>query len=85
MDSHEDLENYYMLIWRIVNSIDVARDLKIIESSAFLDATSKGILEGYDREWPKDTLCTQSTLHTLRDRGLLENIDSKLIKKFGIL
>ena len=85
VDSHEDLENYYMLIWRIVNSIDVARDLKIIESSAFLDATSKGILEGYDREWPKDTLCTQSTLHTLRDRGLLENIDSKLIKKFGIL
>ncbi|WP_181882221.1 menaquinone biosynthesis decarboxylase [Helicobacter aurati] len=85
IDSDEDLQNYYLLIWRIVNSIDIARDLRIIESCAFLDATSKGALENYTREWPKDTLCTEAVIESLQQKGLLEGIDSAFIKQFGIL
>lgn len=85
VDSDNVLTNYYMLLWRVVNSIDVARDLKIISNCAFLDATAKGILEGYDREWPKDTLCLESVLENLRQHGLLEGIDKDFYEKFGII
>ncbi|RDU59962.1 menaquinone biosynthesis decarboxylase [Helicobacter sp. MIT 14-3879] len=85
IDSNEDLQNYYLLIWRIVNSIDTARDLKIIESCAFLDATSKGVLENYTREWPRDTLCTHQVLESLQQKRLLEGIDSEFLEKFGIV
>lgn len=85
VDDDNILTNYYMLVWRIVNSIDVARDLKIINECAFLDATAKGTMEGYDREWPKDTLCTKSTLNRLKEQGLLEGVDEKFYKQFGII
>ena len=85
VDSDNELTNYYMLLWRVVNSIDVARDLKIISNCAFLDATAKGALEGYDREWPKDTLCLESVLESLEQYGLLEGIDKDFYKRFGIL
>ena len=85
VDSNEDLQNYYMLIWRIVNSIDVARDLAILESCAFLDATSKGTIEGYSAEWPRDTLCTLEVLESLKQKGLLEGVDSDFIKRFGLV
>lgn len=85
VDSDNILTNYYMLVWRVVNSIDVARDLKIIKECAFLDATAKGKLEGYDREWPKDTLCSQFILNSLKEQGLLEDIDESFYKQFGIL
>ncbi|MWV61212.1 UbiD family decarboxylase [Helicobacter saguini] len=85
IDSNE-LHNDYMLIWRIVNSIDVSRDLKIIESKcAFLDATSKGALENYNKEYPKDVLCTKEVIESLRAKGLIEDIDSNFLEKFGIL
>lgn len=85
VDSDNELTNYYMLIWRVVNSIDIARDLKIISNCAFLDATAKGALEGYDREWPKDTLCLESTLEGLGKKGLLDDINSDFYNKFGII
>ena len=85
VDSDNILTNYYMLVWRVVNSIDVARDLKIIKECAFLDATAKGALEGYDREWPKDTLCSKAILNNLKEQGLLEDIDESFYKQFGIV
>ncbi|RDU65870.1 menaquinone biosynthesis decarboxylase [Helicobacter didelphidarum] len=116
VDDTNDLENYYMLVWRIVNSIDVQRDLKIISHNtyanlsqsnqknshildskdsisqsshepqvAFLDATAKSNLEGYNREWPKDTNCTESIIVSLKNRGLLDGIDETFFKRFGIL
>lgn len=85
VDEDNELTNYYMLVWRVVNSIDVARDLKIVSNCAFLDATAKGVLEGYNREWPKDTLCLESTIQYLKQKGLLNEIDSSFYKKFGIL
>ncbi|MDD7296778.1 MAG: menaquinone biosynthesis decarboxylase [Helicobacter bilis] len=85
VDSDNILTNYYMLVWRVVNSIDIARDLKIIKECAFLDATAKGELEGYDREWPKDTLCSKAILNNLKEQGLLEDIDESFYKQFGIL
>ena len=40
VDAHKnDLNNPYMLVWRIVNNIDAKRDIKILDSQVFVDAT----------------------------------------------
>ncbi len=85
VDNNNVLSNYYMLIWRVVNSIDISRDLKIINTCAFLDATSKTAIDGYYKEWPKDTLCSKNVLDRLKEKGLLKDIDDEFYKQFGIL
>ena len=84
VDKHNnDLDNPYMLIWRVVNNIDATRDIKL-EPFILIDATNKNHLDGFTREWPGDTLCDEATLVSLRDRGLVE-YDDKLVKKWGLL
>lgn len=68
-----DVENAYMLIWRVVNNIDALRDIFIEEEYFGIDATTKTVLDGYQREWPKDTDCDQEVIQSLIKRGLVEN------------
>ncbi|MDO5045326.1 MAG: menaquinone biosynthesis decarboxylase, partial [Campylobacter sp.] len=77
------LENPYMLVWRVTNNIDALRDIYIKDSVICVDATAKGELEGYTREWPKQTDCTREVVDSLIKRGIVEN-DEKLFKKFEI-
>lgn len=84
VDKHNnDLDNPYMLIWRVVNNIDALRDI-MLEPFILIDATNKNHLDGFTREWPGDTLCDEATLISLRDRGLVD-YDDKLVKKWGLL
>lgn len=83
-DSKIDLRNYYMLIWRITNSIDVSRDFKIENNVVFLDATSKNHLDEYEREWPKETLCSKNIIKLLQEKNLI-NEKEEFFKKFEIL
>lgn len=89
VDSNNILDNYYLLLWRVVNSIDISRDLEFRsvgdKDMIFLDATSKSSLENYTREWPKDVNCTASIIQSLKDKGLLEDINETFLKKYGIL
>ncbi len=78
-----DLNNPYMLIWRVVNNIDVQRDI-VLEPFMAIDGTNKNSHDGYDREWPKDTLCTREVLESLRERGLVE-WDEPFASKWGLL
>lgn len=68
-----DLENLYMLLWRIVNNIDAKRDVVILDSIVFIDATDKDERDGYLREWPKETDCSLETLKHLEKIGLLKD------------
>ena len=72
-DEGNDVSNAYMLIWRVVNNIDALRDIFIEEEYFGIDATNKTLLDGYTREWPKDTDCDKSVIQSLIDRGLIEN------------
>ncbi len=81
--ANNDLENPYMLIWRVVNNIDAQRDV-ILDTFIAIDATNKNELDGYPREWPGDTFCTKEVLDTLGQKGLIK-IDEAFIKKFGLL
>lgn len=79
--ANNDLENLYMCLWRIVNNIDAKRDILVKNNVALIDATQKGELEHFKREWPKDVDCNAKTLEHLLD---LELIDKTLWRKFYI-
>lgn len=80
---NNDINNPYMLLWRVVNNIDALRDIKL-EPFIIIDGTNKNKLDGFDREWPDDTHCTKEVLDSLQKRGLID-IDEEFIKKFGLL
>ncbi|WP_299547352.1 menaquinone biosynthesis decarboxylase [uncultured Helicobacter sp.] len=75
-----DLENLYMLLWRVVNNIDAKRDVVILDSIVFIDATDKDKRDGYLREWPKETDCSLEVLKDLEVKGLLKDFGD--LKKF---
>ncbi len=80
---NNDINNLYMLLWRVVNNIDALRDI-ILEPFIAIDGTNKSSIDGFNREWPDDTHCTKEVLEDLQKRGLID-IDNKFIKKFGLL
>lgn len=83
LDSNNKLENPYMLVWRVVNNIDAKRDIFIKADRVGVDASAKGLVEGYERVWPKQTDCTQSVIEDLILRNILEN-DPEFFNKFEI-
>lgn len=78
-----DVNNPYMLIWRIVNNIDALRDIFIEDEYIGVDATNKNEIDGYTREWPKDTDCDLEVVKRLVERGLIED-NPELLKHFYI-
>ncbi len=79
-----DLQNPYMLTWRIVNNIDAKRDIWVQEGIVFVDASDKGEMDNHHREWPKETDCTPEVIDFLHQKGLLENIDDGFLKFYQI-
>ncbi len=80
---NNDLEDPYMLIWRVVNNMDAQRDVTL-EPFITIDATNKNAYDGFSREWPGDTFCTKEVLDRLQEKGLID-IDEAFVKKFGLL
>lgn len=83
-EESNDLYNPYMLVWRVVNNIDAKRDVLIIKDCIMIDATNKGVVDGFLREWPKETDCSLEVLVSLREKKLLDGIDSAFLKKYHI-
>ncbi|MGG7048189.1 MULTISPECIES: menaquinone biosynthesis decarboxylase [unclassified Campylobacter] len=77
------LENAYMLLWRVVNNIDALRDIFINKTVVGIDATSKSVEDGYEREWPKQTDCSREVVENLIKKGIVKD-DKKLFEKFEI-
>jgi 4-hydroxy-3-polyprenylbenzoate decarboxylase len=81
--ANNDIEDPYMLIWRVVNNMDAGRDV-ILKPFIAIDATNKSEVDGFNREWPGDTFCTKSVLDDLQAKGLID-IDEAFVRKFGLL
>ncbi|MDR3346908.1 MAG: menaquinone biosynthesis decarboxylase [Campylobacteraceae bacterium] len=79
----DDIENLYMLIWKVTNNIDAKRDLFLEDEFFGLDATVKGKMDCYEREWPNVVNCDKNVLDSLRKRGLID-ISDEVLKKFWI-
>jgi len=80
-DFKNDLDNEYMLVWRVTNNIDANRDIYIDNHLIVVDATTKNELDGYTREWPDDVECTPKVLEELKQKGVID-IDDDFVKKF---
>jgi len=80
---NNDIEDPYMLIWRVVNNIDAGRDV-MLDDMIVIDATNKSEVDGFKREWPGDTFCTKEVLERLQEKGLI-TIDDAFIRRFGLL
>ena len=74
-----DLDNPYMLIWRVTNNIDSNRDLYIEANTLCLDGTNKNSFDNFSRRWSGDVNCTKSVIDSLRERKILD-IDDEFIK-----
>jgi 4-hydroxy-3-polyprenylbenzoate decarboxylase len=83
-NAKNDLNNSYMLLWRVVNNIDSKRDVVIDENLILIDATDKNSLDNFPRRWPDDVTCTKEVIESLQSRGLID-IDEEFISKFGLL
>ncbi len=80
---NNDLENPYLLLWRVVNNIDAQRDI-LLDPFIGVDATNKNSLDGYVREWPGDTHCDPEVLDRLKEKGLIV-ADDEAIRRWGLL
>ncbi|RDU69838.1 menaquinone biosynthesis decarboxylase [Helicobacter cholecystus] len=84
LDAHKnDLDNPYMIVWRVANNIDAKRDIVILENLVCIDATDKGECDGYTREWPLETDCNSEVISSLRERGLLD-VNDEFLHHFHI-
>ena len=79
-----NLNNPYMLIWRVVNNIDAQRDIYFDKELIGVDGTNKNKLDNYHREWPNDTNCDKEVIDNLRKRGLID-VSDEFLEKFQIL
>jgi len=82
-EEKNDVENPYMLVWRVTNNIDVQRDLFISGLMVGLDGTNKTSLDGFTREWPDDVDCTVSVVESLKDRSIWD-LEDDIYKKFQL-
>ena len=75
--NQNDVNNPYMLIWRITNNIDASRDI-FIDEIVGIDGTNKSKIDGFTREWPDDVNCDKETIESLRKKGLIEISDDEI-------
>jgi len=83
-EKNNNLDNAYMLVWRVVNNIDSNRDIFIEGQTIGVDATNKSTLDNFQRRWPDDVICTASVIEDLRSRKIL-NISDEFISKWGLV
>lgn len=82
-DKNANIQNLYMSVWRITNNIDALRDIFINTDQICIDATSKSQIDGYQREWPKETNCSKEVIENLINKNIIKN-DQELFYKFEI-
>lgn len=81
--NQNDVNNPYMLVWRVTNNIDSNRDLYIEDNTICLDGTNKNHHDNFKRRWPDDVNCSREVLEDLRQRGILD-ISDEFIKKYQL-
>ena len=83
-EQNNDLNNEYMLVWRVVNNIDSNRDIFIDGNTIGIDATNKNGYDNFLRRWPDDVTCTKDVIDDLIKKDII-SCDDKFLDKWGIL
>ena len=80
----DEIDNPYMLIWRVTNNIDALRDIWI-DKIIGIDGSNKNELDGFTREWPPDVDTTPEIIEKLKSLGLIEGISQEELKKYQVI
>lgn len=83
VDKDVNINNPYMLVWKITNNIDAKRDIFIKDNLVCVDATSKDKIDGYKHTWPQETNCDKEVIKKLINKKLLQD-DLDFFTKFEI-
>ena len=83
-EKNNQLDNPYMLVWRVVNNIDSNRDIYIDSHTISVDATNKNSYDNFKRRWPDDVVCTKKVVDDLKKRNIID-VDDKFIEYWGIV
>ncbi len=78
-----DVNNAYMLIWRVTNNMDAQRDVFISGLMVGIDGTNKSQIDGFTREWPDDVKCTAIVVETLKAK-LVWDLEASLNNKYQL-
>ncbi len=78
-----DVNNAYMLIWRVTNNMDAQRDIFISGLMVGIDGTNKSQIDGFTREWPDDVECTKSVVKALKAKSLWD-LEESLNNKYQL-
>ncbi|MDD4855032.1 MAG: menaquinone biosynthesis decarboxylase [Sulfuricurvum sp.] len=81
--ANNDVNNPYMLIWRVANNIDAGRDICVSGSIVSIDGSTKSSIDGFEREWPGDVVCTAHIVDKLKSLSLWD-LDSKWEQKYQL-
>jgi len=80
-----EINNPYMLIWRVTNNIDALRDVWL-EEIVGIDGTNKDKnIDGFNREWPPDVETTKEVIEKLKKLGLIKGISEEELKKYQVI
>ncbi|NPA11997.1 MAG: menaquinone biosynthesis decarboxylase [Epsilonproteobacteria bacterium] len=80
----DEIDNPYMLVWRVTNNIDALRDVWLGEIIG-IDGSNKCEVDGFFREWPPDVEPTKEVIEKLEKLGLIEGITQQELKKYQII
>lgn len=78
-----EVDNPYMLVWRVVNNIDAKRDIFLTKDFVVVDATNKSEIDGYTREWPNDVTCNPKVISELIDKKII-HVKKEFLKHYHV-
>lgn len=78
-----EVDNPYMLVWRVVNNIDAKRDIFLTKDFVVVDATNKSEIDGYEREWPNDVTCNPKVISELIDKKII-HVKKEFLKHYHV-
>ncbi len=55
-DKEINTNDYSLMLWKLFNNVDPARDVVISENRIVIDACRKGPADGHSREWPDELI-----------------------------
>jgi 4-hydroxy-3-polyprenylbenzoate decarboxylase len=63
-----DLKDDSLVLWKVFNNVDPLRDIELTGNGAIVDATKKGLVDGYVREWPDEIAMTKEVKDRVEQR-----------------
>jgi 4-hydroxy-3-polyprenylbenzoate decarboxylase len=63
-----DLSDGPLVLWKAFNNIDPLRDIRLSDHGLLVDATRKGTVDGYLREWPDEIEMSEEIKEKVRRR-----------------